>query len=330
MQRDTESSAMPASRQPLPRRRLGRTGLEVTTLGLGGAGFGGATYGAVTDEEAVETVHAAIAGGITYIDTAPLYGESERRLGLALRGIPRGEVVLSTKTGTHPRWRGDYSAEATYRSVENSLRLLGTDYIDLLLVHDPPDLTRPLGKGGAVEALEDLKRQGVIRAIGLGVRGHALHREAIKSGRIDVVLTYLDYNLIRATAADTILPLAEARQVGVINGSPLAMGLLSGVDPEPYARDVLTWAGADQLRDVAAARDLWRWARDRGIDLQALALRFSLREPRIAATIVGAKTAAEVTRNIGAAAASLPDAVWAELAARPAGPSTPAGEEGGA
>ena len=315
--------------QCLPRRRLGRTSLEVSALGLGGAGYGGAAYGAVTDEQAVETIRAAVAGSITYFDTAPLYGESERRLGLALQGLPREHLVLSTKTGSHPRRRGDYSAEGTYRSVENSLRLLGTDHIDLLLLHDPPDLTQPLAKSGAVEALEDLKRRGVIGAIGLGARSHALHQEAIVSGRFDVVLTYLDYTLIRATAADAILPLAAAHRVRAINGSPLAMGLLSGVDPEAYARDVLTWAGADERRDVAAARDLWRWARRRAVDLQALALQFSLREPRIATTIVGAKTAVEVAQNLRAATTPVSEAVWEEFAEKAAGLRTAAAASGG-
>lgn len=297
----------------LPHRPLWHGGPTVSVLGLGGAGFGGGTYGVVSDEEAVATIRAAVAGGITYIDTSPLYGESERRLGLALQGLSRARLVLSTKTGTHPRWRGDYSAEATYRSVENSLRLIGTDYLDLLLVHDPPDLTQALGAAGAVAALEDLKRQGVIGAIGLGVRDHALHQRAIRSGRIDAVLTYLDYTLIRTTAATTILPLAEAHHVGVINGSPLAMGLLSGVAPEVYAREVLTWASDDHLRDVAVAQRLWLWARERGVDLLSVALQFSLRERRLATTIVGAKTAAEIVRNIEAATVAVAPQLWADL-----------------
>lgn len=300
----------------LPRRSLGQSGLEVTALGLGGAGFGGAgfggAYGAVSDDEAIETVRRAVADGITYIDTSPLYGESERRLGLALHGGLRERVILSTKTGTHPRWRGDYSASATHRTVENSLRLLGTDYIDLLLVHDPPNLHRALGPGGAVDALEDLKRQGVIRAIGLGVRDHALHQEAIRSGRIDAVLTYLDYTLLRTSAADDILSPAAAHGVGVINGSPLAMGLLSGVDPDAHARTAPGWATASEP-DRRMARRLWRWARAREVDLQALALQFSLREPRIAATVVGSKTAAEVARNMRAVTTPLTEYIWAEL-----------------
>lgn len=303
---------METTRAALPGRRLGRSGLTVSALGLGGAGLGG-SYGELDDDAAIAAVHAALDGGITYIDTSPLYGESERRLGLALGGGLRDRAVLSTKVGTHPSWPGDYSATATYRSVESSLRLLCTDRLDLVLVHDPPDLRQALGRGGAVDALEDLKRQGVVGAIGLGVRDHALHAEAIRSGRVDAVLTFLDYTPLRTTAADTLLPLAQARDVGVINGSPLAMGLLSGANPDELLRSGPAWAAPQYARDIAAARRLWRWAREHDLDLQAVALQLSIREPRIATTIVGAKSADEVRQNLRAAAMSLPVWTWDEL-----------------
>jgi aryl-alcohol dehydrogenase-like predicted oxidoreductase len=294
-------------------RRLGRGELRVTALGLGGAGFGGSSYGAVSDDEAVETVRAAIDGGITHIDTSPLYGESERRLGLALQGVRRDRLIISTKVGTHPKWRGDYSADATYLSVENSLRLLGTEYIDLLLVHDPPTLDQALGPAGAFEALEQLKAQQVIRAIGLGVRSHALLEQAIRSDRVDVILTFLDYTLLRTSAADVVLPLAAAHDVGVINGSPLAMGLLSGGDPDRYLETAMPWVGQALQGDLPAARRMWRLAREHGIDLQALALQWSMRERRIGGTLAGGKTAAEVRRNIEAATAPLPEGIWEEV-----------------
>ena len=119
---------MPISLPKLPKRRLGRTNLEVTSLSLGGAGLG---RDDVTDDQAVDAVHRAIELGINYLDTSPLYGESERRVGLALDRGWREKVYLATKTGTHPQWRGDYSASGTRRSVENSLRLLKTDNLDV-------------------------------------------------------------------------------------------------------------------------------------------------------------------------------------------------------
>ncbi len=124
---------MSAQTNQLLKRRLGRTELLVTSLSLGGARIGSDH---VTDDEAIEAVHRAITLGINYLDTSPLYGESERRVGLALADGWREKIYLATKTGTHPKWRGDYSASGTRRSVENSLRLLGTDYLDVCLVHD--------------------------------------------------------------------------------------------------------------------------------------------------------------------------------------------------
>ena len=127
-----------------------------------------------TDDEAVEAVHRAIDLGINYLDTAPLYGESERRVGLALADGWREKIYLATKTGTHPEWRGDFSAAGTRRSVENSLRLLGTDYLDVCLVHDPDSMAPVVAKDGALDELQRMREEGLIKFIGLGVRQHGV------------------------------------------------------------------------------------------------------------------------------------------------------------
>lgn len=295
----------------LPRRRLGRTGLMVTSLGLGGAGIGGG-YGAVSDEDAVGTVHRALARGINLIDTSPLYGdcESERRIGLALEGGRRKEVVLTTKTGTHPERRGDYSRDSTLWSVENSLRLLKTDYLDVVLVHDPESMEPVFAPGGALEALESLREQGVIGGIGLGQRRHDFHRQAIESGRFDLILTYNDYHPLRTTAAGGLLQAARQHDVGVFNGSPLAHGLLNGTDPgllDPARR------ARFPERDVEAARRLYRWRREKGVSMVALALQFCLRQPLIHSTLTGAKTPAELDQNLDALQEPLADNLWREL-----------------
>src|SRR5438093_1436471 len=184
----------------LRKRRLGRTHMEVTELALGGVGIGG-LYGPVSEDEAERVVRTALDLGINYLDTSPLYRQSEERIGrifARLGGKPK-DLYLSTKTGTHPARRGDYSAEGTRWSVENSLRLLGVDEVDCLLLHDPrsaAELEQALGPGGAVDELERMKQEGKVRAIGLGVREHRYHRRAIQSGRIDVILTYADYTLV--------------------------------------------------------------------------------------------------------------------------------------
>jgi aryl-alcohol dehydrogenase-like predicted oxidoreductase len=279
----------------------------VTALSLGGAGIGG-VYGDASDDGAIETVHYAIERGINYVDTSPLYGESERRVGLALEGGLRENVVLSTKTGTHPDRRGDYSWDGTYWSVENSLRLLKTDHIDLLLVHDPTDIEPVFAPRGALEALEQLKAEKVVGHIGLGQRNHEFHRRAIQSGRFDVILTFNDYHPLRTTAAGWLLPLARQHDVGVLNGAVLGFGLLAG--DEPLRNPARRYASKPELEK---AQMLYEWCRARGISMQALAFQFSLRQTQIDCTLTGAKSKGELQSNLDAASAPLPDKLWDEL-----------------
>ncbi len=291
----------------LPRRRLGRTELEVTCLGMGGAGLG---RGDVTDDEAVEAVHRAIDLGINYLDTAPLYGESERRVGLALADGWREKIYLATKTGTHPEWRGNFSGPGTRRSVENSLRLLGTDYLDVCLVHDPDSMDPVVAKGGALDELQRMREEGLIKFIGLGVRQHEFHKTAIETGVVDVILTYLDYTLLSQTANEWLLPLASECDIGIINGSPIAMGLLSGVEPDVSAERMHLGTS-----DAEKAHRLWQWAADNDLSLLNLAIQFCFRQPRIAMSLTGSKNAMEVEQNFAAATTPVPDDVWEKLQA---------------
>ena len=284
----------------LPKRRLGRTELEVTCLGMGGARIGGTD---VSDDEAVEAVRRAISLGINYLDTSPLYGESERRTGLALADGWREKIYLATKTGTHPKWRGDYSASGTRCSVENSLSLLGTDYLDVCLVHDPSNMEPVIAKDGALETLQRMREEGLVKFIGLGVREHDFHKIAIETGIVDVILTYLDYTLLSQTANDRLLSFASERDIGVINGSPIAAGLLSGVEPDVNARPP----------EGKKAYQLWRWCSENNLNLLKLAIQFCLRQPLIATNLSGSKNAKEVEENFAAATSPIADDVWEEL-----------------
>ena len=281
----------------MPMRRLGRTELKVTCLGMGGAGIGRSD---VTDDEAVAAVRRAIELDINYLDTAPLYGESERRVGLALADGLREKVFLATKIGTHPEWRGDYSGAGTRRSVENSLRLLGTDYLDVCLVHDPGSMEPVVAKGGAFDELQRMREEGIVKFIGLGVREHKFHQIAMETGVVDVILTYLDYTLLSQTADERLLPLAMRHDVGVINGSPIAMGLLSGEPPDIYVRPP---EGREAYR-------LWRWTKQHKLNLLNLAIRFCFRQPRIAMNLIGAKNVMEVEQSAAAATTPVPQEVW--------------------
>ncbi len=288
---------MSTQTNPLPKQRLGRTELQVTCLSMGGAGIG---RGEVTDDEAIEAVRRAITLGMNYLDTSPLYGESERRVGLALADGWREKIFLATKTGTHPKWRGDYSASGTRRSVENSLHLLGTDYLDVCLVHDPSSMEPVVAKGGALDELQRMHEEGLVKFIGLGVREHEFHKIAIETGIVDVILTHLDYTLLSQTANEWLLLFASENDIGVINGSPLGMALLTGLEP-----DIATRAP-----EAEKAHQLWQWATDNNLNLLNLAIQFCLRQPLIATTLTGSKNAIEVEQNFVAATTPISDEVW--------------------
>lgn len=298
----------------LPRRHLGRSELFVPALALGGH-----PLGVLQEDEraAIETVQYAVEQGIDYVDTSPGYGESERRIGIALEGVPRESMILSTKTGSHPERAGDYSWDGTMWSVENSLRMLKTDYLDLVLVHDPPYLspngmTSIMEPGGALEALEHLKAEGTIKAIGLGQKWFHYHKLAIESDRFDVILTFNNYNLLDVSALDWLLPLARRYDVGVLNGSPMAHGLLSGEDPDEIARN---HSLGDRTAWLPLARTLYRWCQERGVSMRALVFQFCIRQPLIHCTLTGAKSREELEQNIHAATTSLPASIWEDLAA---------------
>ena len=302
--------------QPLPRRKLGRTDLIVTEISLGGVGLGGLRT-ADDDVVAAATVRRAVERGINYLDTSPLYGDSERRIGLsfqAMSGKPTS-LYLSTKTGTHPLHRGDYSAEGTRWSVENSLRLLGVDSVDVLFVHDPDSMDPVLAPGAALDELERMRDEGRFRWIGLGVREHDKLRTAIRTGRFDVILTYADYNLVRQTAAP-LIDEAAAAGVGVVLAQVFIAGLLAGMDPAETKY-------ADRP-DASFAREWWLWARERGVSLRALALQYGLRNPLVGTVLVGADTPDQIDEILAAASESIPASIWAEVEERIARQNTPA------
>lgn len=294
---------------PLEIRQLGKTHMNVTAVSLGGAGLGG-IFGPVGDADGVAAVEKALELGMNYLDTSPKYGEAERRMGLALRGVPRDGYYLSSKVGTHPERPLDYSADAARWSVDRSLEVLGVDYLDVCHLHEPEPhhLDQALAAGGAMEALVDLKEQGVVRAIGIGVQDHDLHLRTIASGHLDVAMMVNDYTLLRQNAED-IFAVAEETGIGLINGAALAMGLLSGRDPDSIGTPVWT----PPAEEVRAAKEVHRWCDGHGISVLALALQFSVRQDRYDCTLLGAATAQEVAGCWDALTLEIPESAWQEL-----------------
>jgi aryl-alcohol dehydrogenase-like predicted oxidoreductase len=285
----------------LPIRKLGNTGMTPRALGLGCAWFGSDKS---SDRDASEGVRRAIELGIDFLDTSPLYGESERRVGLALEGGWRDRVYLQTKVGTHPQRRYDFSAEATRWSVENSLRLLKTGYLDSVLIHDPQDIEDPLAPGRCLDELLKMKEEGLIGHLGIGVRSHDFHRRAMETGHVEIVLTYLDYTLLDQSVASTTLPLARERGVGIILASIHAMGLLTGAEPDEEIERRRN-PGRQPL-----ARRMWLWCREYQVNIRHLAVQFCLAAPIDGIVMAGPSNKKEVEEAYESATAQVPVETW--------------------
>ena len=276
-------------------RTLGATGLRVSRLGFGASPLGN-EFGDAGSSECTRAVHAAIDLGINYFDVAPYYGRglAEERLGSALEGR-RDSIVLATKCGRYGPADFDFSAVRVAGSVEESLLRLRTDYIDLLQVHDVEFGDRAQLSGETLPALREMQRQGKVRYI--GVTGYQLRmlRQLSEEPGVDVVLSYCRYNLFITDMDRLLTPSLRERGLGLINASPLLMGVLTdqGAPAWHPAAPGLKQAGA-----VAAAV-----CRRRGIAVSGLALQFCLDHPYVSTTLVGMSTAAQVEENVRVAAA---------------------------
>ncbi len=276
-------------------RPLGATGLSVPQLAFGASPLGG-TFGPVSQPQADHAVGRALDLGIDLFDTSPYYGlgDAELVLGKALAGVPRDRYLLATKVGRYGADRFDFSAARTITSCEESLARLGTDHVDLLQVHDVEFADPVQVLYETLPALERLKRAGKCRVIGItGLPLSALQQLVESDVPFDTVLSYC-HGCLHDTTIEGLLPRLRQQSVAVINASPLGMGLLGTAPPD--------WHPAPrELRAACAAATAW--CAERGIDLGALALQFSL-GLAVDTTLVGMASAALVERN--AALASMP------------------------
>ena len=276
------------------------------------------------EQVAVDTVLAGLEAGIDLIDTSAAYlgGASERYIGIALqewyrRGHRREELIIESKAGSRRRPH-DYSYDAIMASTELSLRALQTDYLDLMLVHDPAEIEPVLAPHAARDALLALKEQGVVRHVGLGCRPHAHHRACIASGDFDVSLTFADYNLIERSALAGVLEPAVAADVGVFNAAIMLSGALGGEDPVAVAARAAGVAPerVEMTPRLRRARWMYDWCAARGLDLHVLNLHFCLRETRFASILIGFSTPARVAQNVAAYRQRIDPARWEEAGAR--------------
>jgi len=286
---------------PIAMHELGRTGMRVSVLSMGGAALGD-MYGTLAPGEAVATVRYGIDQGINLIDTSPYYGmtRSESVLGEALRDGYRERVFLCTKAGRHGANDFDFSAARITASVDESLQRLGTDYVDVLIAHDiefASDYSLVFDE--TAKALHRLKESGKCRFIGMSAYPLGILKQAIEQCQLDVIISYAHFTLQNDRLRSDLLPIAEQHGVGVLNASPLSLGLLTQSGPPP-------WHPASEHLQ-RAARQAAEWCHAQGIDIARLGMEYCFAERRIASTITGTAKLAELQTNLQALE-SVPDA----------------------
>jgi L-galactose dehydrogenase len=271
-------------------RKLGRTDLQVSILGFGTAPLGN-VYGTTEPSEGERAVHFAIESGINFFDSSPYYGLtlSEERLGQALVGW-RDKVVLATKCGRYGLDAFDFSAARITSSVDESLRRLRTDRIDLFQAHDVEfgDVNQVIHE--AVPAMRRLQEQGKVRYI--GITGYPLKTlvRIAEAVPVDTILSYSRYNLMITDMDDILTPFAKKHGIGLINAAGLHMGILTQ-DGAP------AWHPAPPPVHEAA-RKVAKLCRERGVDISDVAIRFCLDHPYVSSTLVGIGSEAQVKASL--------------------------------
>jgi len=317
------------------RSPIGNTGVTVTDLGFGAAPIGN-LYRAIDDETALLAVEAAWEGGIRYFDTAPHYGLglSERRLGAALKQHPRTEFTISTKVGRllvrndAPtgsdlengfavedllRRERDYSRDGVVRSLESSLERLDIDHIDIVYIHDPEEHMEAAVRQ-AVPALIELRGQGVVGAVGVGMNFVEPLRRFVAETDVDILMVAGRWTLIDRSAK----PLLEeclTHGVAVVSAAPFNSGLLSRPAPPPDARFDYEQAPPHLLD---AARACASVCNAHATTLPTAALQFPLRHPAVSSVVAGMRTAEQCVVNVEWANAKIDEQLWAALPAPPA------------
>jgi aryl-alcohol dehydrogenase-like predicted oxidoreductase len=287
-------------------RDFGATGLTVSEIGLGAWQLGNRTDWADGPDEAesLAIVRAAVDGGVTFFDTAPGYagGHSERLLGEALRGR-RDEVVLCTKFGHDAQGRRDFSPGALRGSVENSLRQLRTDVLDIVLLHNPPLEMYDGTKAAHYEILEDLKTAGLIRAYGASLDWP----EEIETLQSTTASRAMEVYLVFHQETWTAIEKAGAAGIGSAVKVPLESGWLAGrYDASTVFSDVRSRWSPDEVRRRADLAARFREALPPGLAPVHAALLFVLANTGVSTVIPGAKSVAQLATNLAAAGADLP------------------------
>jgi D-threo-aldose 1-dehydrogenase len=295
---------------------LSRTGLGMITLGrtgLGTAPLG--DPGPEAEARAYAVLDRAASAGITYFDTAPLYGAgaAERRLGTILATRPRSSYVVSTKAGrrvldeARRKVGYDFSRDGIQRSIDDSLERLRLDQIDVVYLHDPDQHER-IAMTEAYPVLDDLRSEGVIGEIGVGTNSSVTAARFVRDTDVDVVLIAGRYTLLEQPAAEDLLPAALDRGVSVVVGGVYNSGILA----DPYAS--LTYNYTAPPTDVVRrARRLADTCAAHGVSIKAAALQFAAAHPAVSCALVGCSSPEEVDENLTLLRTPIPQALWNDL-----------------
>ncbi|WP_055046653.1 aldo/keto reductase [Devosia sp. A16] len=323
------------------RRRVGRTELQLPVFGFGAAHLG-ELYAKVDEAEAQATLAAAWDAGVRFYDTAPWYGRglSEHRLGGFLRTRPRDQFIVNTKVGRILRrpddpvnfstapWAGglpfevefDYSYDGVMRAYEQVLQRLALNTVDSLVIHDldtmfhtPEQVTGYLRQltGGGLKALEELKANGDIKAIGVGNNVPGNLDEMLSAIDVDFAIVAMPYTLLDQGVLDTSMQRCLDRQISVIIGAPFASGIL------------VTGSGAGAMYAYGKAppevqakvRGIEAVCKAHGVSMPVAALQFPLAHPAVVSVIPGAAKPSEVQHNVAALEVEIPAAFWSDLKA---------------
>jgi D-threo-aldose 1-dehydrogenase len=301
--------------QSLPTARVGKTALHIPIMGLGTAPLGN-FWSDVPEAQAVETIHFALEQGVTFLDTAPYYSETmvERRVGLALAGVPRDSYVLATKVGRLMMPNGqdgiDFSRDGVLKSIQGSLQRLQVDRIDILHVHDPDSSRYKTALDEAYPLLADLRRQGVIKAVGVGVNFWELLVDFARDAEFDCFLLAGRYTLLEQGAL-AALNLFQEKGIsifgaGVYNTGILAKGANSGAwyQYRPAPSEIL-----DKVRRIEAI------CSQHNVPLNAAAIQFVKAHPAVTSLVIGAESSGQLAESIHALQVTIPFEFWSDLRA---------------
>ena len=276
-------------------RQLGDSAIEVPVLGLGGWTLGGSAYGAVDRDTAVNAMRTAFDLGVTLIDGAPYYGETETWFGEEFRSR-RHEVFLITKSQRRP-----YTRENLFANIEGSLKNLRTDYADLYVIF--PDANTPVNE--ILDGLMQVKESGKARAVGVTNWDSRMLQASV--GRTELATNQLGYSLFDRYWQETVFPTCAELGIGVMAYSPLAQGLLSGAitsDIKLPPDDVRThnnlYAPENLPTNLTVVERLKEFANERGLTLSQLALAWTLTNPLVSVAIIGTRRPNRLVEDIGA------------------------------